>query len=623
MPPLPMVPADGRHNQARVLSSLPEPKRLTPNGAIRRTPPLRRFEFFHASLIRCLYRAGRCGVTALVLMAVITIDILLRRNSAERRARRVRAAFQSLGPTFIKLGQQLSARVDLVPYPYILELEKLLDDVPAFPAAQAIAIIERTTGRRLTEIFQTFDPKPIGSGSIACVFQAVLQTGEHVAVKVRRPGIGEQLAADLTVLRWGCLALELFAFPPGFTRNFVDDLRTMLFEELNFAREARFTELFRHQVKQAKLKFVSAPKVHHRWCSFEVLVSEFVSGVWMTDILHAVETQDQTILQHLSEQGIRPKKLARRVLRTSRFGAFEGWAFHADFHPANILVRPDNRLILIDFGSCGTSTEKERRIWRAFFHAQGQSDVSGMVRAIIGMLDPLPPVDLDEFSKRLEAEFWRDLHAHKSKHAHWWERTTTNLWIGFFLLTRQYRIPVNINILKTIRASLLSHTIAARLHPNIDHYAEFRKYAADAGRRARKRVHARLNALGTDQTYLDIEQGIAAARAGFERLQRYLDTYYVNANRQEQTGAFLFQEAIRGLGVGALLLVVTKTWMVLRLIASGQHTVQETLSAQFQTSAGWATAVTHPLFLVTATLAGLYVVRRLWQRLGMKYPAAT
>ena len=117
-------------------------------------------------------------------------DTWMRRSTVQRRAVRLRRVFEDAGVTFAKLGQQLSMRADMLPYAYCAELGKMLDQVPAFPTAQAIEIIERNIGRPLSEVFDVFDPEPIGSASLACVYQAQLKTGEKVAVKVRRPGIG-------------------------------------------------------------------------------------------------------------------------------------------------------------------------------------------------------------------------------------------------------------------------------------------------------------------------------------------------------------------------------------------------------------------------------------------------
>jgi len=130
------------------------------------------------------------------------LDVLRGRASVQRRAVRLRRVLEDGGPTFAKLAQQVSMRADMLPYAYCAELGKMLDQAPAFPLEQAIEIIERTLGQPLADVFEIFDPEPIGSASLACVYQARLRTGTRVAVKVRRPGIGPLIAADLRALDW-------------------------------------------------------------------------------------------------------------------------------------------------------------------------------------------------------------------------------------------------------------------------------------------------------------------------------------------------------------------------------------------------------------------------------------
>jgi predicted unusual protein kinase regulating ubiquinone biosynthesis (AarF/ABC1/UbiB family) len=127
-------------------------------------------------------------------------DQLLRRDSVERRAVRFRHALERAGGTFVKLGQQLAMRVDLLPWAYCVELSKMLDRMTPFSTEKALQAIERTINRPWQEVFAVFDPKPIGSASLACVFQATLKDETRVVVKVRRPGIRELFAADLQVL---------------------------------------------------------------------------------------------------------------------------------------------------------------------------------------------------------------------------------------------------------------------------------------------------------------------------------------------------------------------------------------------------------------------------------------
>ena len=127
---------------------------------------------------------------------------LLGRDSPRQRAQRLRRAFESKGGAFIKLGLHLSMRVDFMPWVYSSELSRMTDRMKPFPVEQAIAIIERTTRKPLSAIFIRFDPQPILSESVACIYQAILHTGEKVAVRVRRPGIGEQFMADLQAFGW-------------------------------------------------------------------------------------------------------------------------------------------------------------------------------------------------------------------------------------------------------------------------------------------------------------------------------------------------------------------------------------------------------------------------------------
>jgi predicted unusual protein kinase regulating ubiquinone biosynthesis (AarF/ABC1/UbiB family) len=485
----------------------------------------RREVAFKAGTFRSVLRLCAWLVAGILFILCVLWDWVHGRNTIKRRAIHLRETFERMGTTFVKIGQQLSMRLDLLPFVYTRELEKMLDNVPPFPVEVAIRTIERAAGRPLNEIFSAFDPEPVGSASVACVYQAILKTGQRVAVKVRRPEIAMRLAADMRALHWIALATEQLLFAPGFTANFVFELRTMLMEELDFVREARFSDLYRRRVRKTRqMRFVSAPKIFFDYSSEEVMVSEFVSGIWMKDLLPALENGDRQTQSLLKELNIDPVILARRIQIIARFNNFENIFFHADLHPGNILVKPDNKIVLIDFGSCGSFNNKELNSWRRWFDAQSIDDVGGMVQAALAILEPLPPIDKDHFALRLEYLFWNDLYAIKSKHSHWSERISSRLWMGFLNLSREFQVPLRLNTLRMIRASMLTDTIAARLDNKQDPYREFRRYERMAGWRAKTRLKKRIHHLLGPGKFIRMEQGLDSTLKFAYQLQRMVDS---------------------------------------------------------------------------------------------------
>ena len=174
----------------RVVRALPRRKISHSASDAHVSLPLARRVRFSAGTLRTVSRLFVWLWSLIRFYSGNFFDFVRRRGTEERRAIRLRQVFEDAGPTFAKLGQQLSMRADMLPYSYCLELAGMLDRAPSFPVEQAIAIVERSLKRPLYDVFEAFDPEPIGSASLACVYQAQIGTGEHVAVKVRRPGHG-------------------------------------------------------------------------------------------------------------------------------------------------------------------------------------------------------------------------------------------------------------------------------------------------------------------------------------------------------------------------------------------------------------------------------------------------
>src|SRR5262249_9822136 len=162
------------------------------------------------------------------------------------------------------------------------------------------------------ETFSVFDPKPIGAATIACVYQALLKSGEKVAVKVRRPNIGKVFAADLRAMAWMASTLEALAFiRTGYLDNFIEEFSSTIMEEFDFRMEVYHQTIFDREARKDKIsrkKFFSAPKVFYELSTQEVIVQEFTSGVWMWEILAAVENHDEDALTRMRQLNIDTRK---------------------------------------------------------------------------------------------------------------------------------------------------------------------------------------------------------------------------------------------------------------------------------------------------------------------------
>lgn len=458
---------------------------------------------FRASALRSFGRL----FTWLSLIAYVVggtlLDRLRRQDTLARRALRLRTGLERAGGTLVKLGQQLAMRIDLLPWEYCVELARMLDRMPAFPVADALAAIERAAGRPWQEVFQVLDPVPVGSASIACVYQGILRDGTKVAVKVRRPGVGEIFMADLQVLDWVAgLAEFLTIMRPGITKNMRREIRDTLLEELDFRKEARYQEIFRRNaVKKAKQDFFTAPHVHGDLSSDEVLTQEFVSGMWLWEVIGAIEQNDPDGLAMIQRLGIDPALLARRILWVIFWSGDENLFFHADPHPANIVVGPGNTLTFVDFGSCGSFDQEQRWALEQMVISMRRGDAGGIARGAVMLLQPVMPVDVPAMLKEMEEEYTRLLHVFrtKAKHTEWWERTSMRQWLGMVMAAQRFGLPMNLHTLRMVRATLLYDTLVLRLDGTIDRFEEYARFRRrHRARWARKRWESRMRRFARD-----------------------------------------------------------------------------------------------------------------------------
>ncbi len=306
-------------------------------------------------LITIIYVVLRFGLDEFVLVHKSTRWllfplklILFTRNTSAPRAVRLRLALERLGPIFVKFGQMLSTRRDLMPLDISEELAKLQDQVPPFPSDQAVALLEQVYGKKLHEVFKSFDITPIASASVAQVHFAVLPDGREVAVKILRPGIEPIIDHDIALLDVGAGLLERWwadgkRLKP---RLVVAEFNKYLHDELDLMREASSASQLRRNFPNSPLLVV--PEMYWDWCSTTVMVMERMKGIPISQI------------DALRAAGIDLSKLASSGVEVFYTQVFRDGFFHADMHPGNIMVAADGRYIALDFGIMGTLSDEDK-----------------------------------------------------------------------------------------------------------------------------------------------------------------------------------------------------------------------------------------------------------------------
>ncbi|MBI5681936.1 MAG: 2-polyprenylphenol 6-hydroxylase [Deltaproteobacteria bacterium] len=366
---------------------------------------------------------------------------------------RVRMLLEELGPVFVKLGQVVSVRADMLPPDWVEEFKKLQDMVPAFPFEDVKKVVETSLKSPLQEKFKTFDEIPCASASIAQVHLAVLHDGQDAAVKVKRPGIDKIIESDISVMY--AIARLIDRYVPAFRRyrptEVVDEFKRVISKEQDFTVEGvnvtRFYKMFEGD------NTVQVPKVFWDWTSTDVLTLERVYGVPLDEVAQ------------IKAMGIDVKKLTENALNAFFKQVFEFGVFHADLHPGNIFARKDGVIIYLDFGIVGRIDDSVRKYLAGMLYHLVKGDYRKMALVHIEMGLISKDADINEFEDVLReiSEPILDKTLEKID--------ISTLMLRLIRTARRFNMRLQPNLLLLQKSMMIIEGVGRQIYPNINVWA--------------------------------------------------------------------------------------------------------------------------------------------------------
>lgn len=464
-------------------------------------------------------------------------------------ARRFRMLLSDLGPTFVKLGQILSTRADLLPAEFIDELSVLQDRVEPIPLEEVHAQIRESLGKNVQELFAQIDPEPLAAASIAQVHRAVTLGGDEVVVKVQRPGIAQQIDSDLTVLRSLARLLEAVVEETGVytPSGIVDEFDKAIHEELDFVNEATNVRAFLENHRERP--YLKIPRVYSELSSRTVLTLEFIRG---TKINQA----------NLSEED--RKTLAQHILDASFRQLFEDGLFHGDPHPGNILLLEGNVLALLDYGVVGRLTKAMQETLVMLCLAVALKDSDSVARILYRVGVPDARANLVGFRNDIEGILGSHLPTTLG------QVDAKTLLRDLLDLAVKYRIRIPKEYALLSRASISTEGMLRSLYPEMNIIEVALPYAKEllAGRYdptqfqgGLMRTLLRFQSLATDlptqisQILLDLESGKFSVTVRADQFEK------LNENLRSAAVIGFLGLCACGFIVGAFMSFAPKPWM--------------------------------------------------------------
>ena len=541
----------------------------------------------------------------------------VRRRSDAELALRVRDLLEGLGGLWIKAGQLLSLRVDLLSREMADQLSQLQYQSYGFDPAVAQEIVERELGRPTAEVFEAFETHPFAAASISQLHRArLLGSGDYVAVKIQRPGMEDALRRDLGLITW--LLRRMRHLPKvsyiGWD-GMIRELERMLQEEVDYRYEVANLRRMRKILRKHK---VHVPKPYRALCTHRVIVMEYVPGVVMSDYLRAQRSDPARLRDWERQNGVEPSKVGKRLLLSFYRQLFEEKIFHGDLHPGNIMLLRNNRIALIDLGTVGSLERNFLRVYGQMAAAIAHGDYAKAMDLYLLLCDSIPPIDMHAYrAEAVEVTRAWEARTHLDGLTYLQKSITGGLSVDLARILRTYRVSPSWQFLRVTRSVgamdanlnvLLERESSARL---------LRMYFRQARRRSMRRFrrHGATTVLNT----------LTAATETGGNLAELVRRQAIRLQGTQSKMAQVLATIVAFLQVGVLLLAIV-------LIYDFMHDHYHNLVALFDGSVGgmddfsqWLPTIPYVinLAIIVAVVALFFVlghIRRILSRPSVRLP---
>src|SRR6266567_1462576 len=403
------------------------------------------------------------------------------RSNPQKSARALRTVFEELDFTFVKLGQALALRFDLLPADYCLEFLQVTNEVAAEDYSAIHQIVIEDLGRSPDEIFAAFERTPFAVTSSGQIHQATSRGGVRLAVKIQNPATRRRYTTDIRLMQWLAVPLDwVGAFGANSVAAYVDEFARALFSELDLAEAARNATVMSELSKGDEAEFGFT--VRKEYSAKRILSWEFVDGIPVRQILNAIQQDDRQYLEKLKDQRYDLRLVARRIYWSTLNQIYRDGLFHSDLSPAGILVLPDNRIAYVDFAVVGRLTEEHQDSFRFFMQYVLREQFDDAMDELLRWIDVAPNRDLTGFRRDMAVVFEDYLDGFRSPVGSVTWLAARDMVVRIMSVVRQHGLSIPATVSLYLRTLLTRDAIIFELSPPYDPLVDEARFMVRAAR---------------------------------------------------------------------------------------------------------------------------------------------